>query len=99
VLPFCSDSHLPISPLETWALTLRKEHRLRVFETRVLWRIFGLRREEVVGGWKKLHNERLHNLYTSPNSIRVIKLRRMRWVGHLARMGEMRCIKIFGQNT
>jgi hypothetical protein len=58
---------------ETWSLTLRKEQRLRVFENRVLRRIFGPKREEVVGGWRRLHNEKLHNLYASPNTIRVIK--------------------------
>jgi hypothetical protein len=59
-----------------------------VFENRVLRRIFGLRRDEVTGDWRKLHNERLHNLYSSPNIIRMIKSRRMRWAGHVARMGE-----------
>jgi hypothetical protein len=54
---------------KTWSLTLREEHRLRVFENRVLRRIFGLRRDEVTGGWRKLHNEELHNLYSSPNII------------------------------
>jgi hypothetical protein len=60
-----------------------------VFENRVLRRIFGHKREEVVGGWRRLHKEELHNLYDSPNIIRVIKSRRMRWVGHIARMREM----------
>jgi hypothetical protein len=59
-----------------------------VFENRVLRRIFGPKRDEVTGGWKKLHNEELHNLYYSPSIIRIIKWRRMRWVGHVARMGE-----------
>ncbi|PNF22492.1 hypothetical protein B7P43_G14846, partial [Cryptotermes secundus] len=66
---------------ETWSLTLREEHR-------VLRRIFGLKRDEVTGGWRKLHNEELHNLYSSPSIIRMIESRRMRWVGHVARMGE-----------
>jgi hypothetical protein len=66
---------------ETWSLTLREEHRLRVFENRVLRRIFGPTRDEVTGGWRKLHNEELHGLYSSPNIIRVIKARRMRWTG------------------
>jgi hypothetical protein len=61
-----------------------------VFENRVLRRIFGLKRDEVTEGWRKLHNEELHNLYSSPSIIRVIKLRRMRWAGHAARMGERR---------
>jgi hypothetical protein len=76
---------------ETWSLTLREEHRLRVFENRVLRRIFGPKREEG-GSWKKLHNDELHSLYSSPNIVRVIKSRRMGWVGHVARMGEGRGI-------
>jgi hypothetical protein len=71
---------------ETWSLTLREEHRLRVFENRVLRRIFGPKREED-GSWRKLHNDELHSLYSSPNIIRAIKSRRMRWAGHVARMG------------
>jgi hypothetical protein len=74
---------------ETWSLTLREEHRLRVFENRVL-RIFGPKRDEVTRDWRKLHNEELHNLYSSPNIIRMIKLRRMRWAGHVARKREKR---------
>jgi hypothetical protein len=74
---------------ETWSLTVREEHKLRVFEYRVL-RIFGPKRDRVTGGWRKLHNEELHNLYSSPNIIRSIKSRRMRWAGHVARMGEKR---------
>ena len=73
---------------ETWSLTLREEHRLRVFENRVLRRIFGPKRNEVTGKWRKLHNEELNNLYCSPNIVRVIKSRRMRWAGHVARMGK-----------
>jgi hypothetical protein len=73
---------------ETWSLTLREEHRLRVFENRVLRRIFGPKREED-GSWRKLHNVELHGLYSSPNIVRVIKSRRMRWAGHVARMGEV----------
>jgi hypothetical protein len=75
---------------ETWSLTLREEHRLEVFENRVLRRIFGPKRDAVTGGWRKLHNEELHNLYTSPSIIRVIKSRRMRCAGHAARMGARR---------
>jgi hypothetical protein len=59
-----------------------------VFEKRVLRRIFGPKRDEVTGGWRKLHNEELHGLYSSPSIVRVIKARRMRWAGHVARMGE-----------
>jgi hypothetical protein len=73
---------------ETWSLTLRKEHRLRVFENRVLRRIFGPKRDEVTGEWRKLHKEKLHDLYSSPSIIRLIKTRRMRWAGHVAQMGE-----------
>jgi hypothetical protein len=73
---------------ETWSLTLKEEHRLRVFENRELRRIFGPKRNEVTGGWRKLHNEELHDLYSSLSIIRIIKSRRMRWVGHVARMGD-----------
>jgi hypothetical protein len=75
---------------ETWCLTLREEQRLRVFENRVLRRIFASKRDEVTGEWRKLHNEELHNLYLSPDIIRQVKSRRMRWAGHVARMGEER---------
>jgi hypothetical protein len=75
---------------ETWSLTLREEHRLRVFENRVLRRIFGPKRDEVTGEWKKLHNEHHHILYFSPDIIRQIKSRRLRWAGHVAHMGEER---------
>ena len=71
---------------ETWSLTLREEHRLWVFENRVL-RIFGPKRNEVTVEWGKLHNEELNDLYSSPNIARVVKLRRMRWAGHVVRMG------------
>jgi hypothetical protein len=75
---------------ETWSLTLREEHRLRVFENRVLRGIFGHNRDEVTGEWRKLGSGELHSLYSSPDIIRQIKLRRMRWAGHVARMGEGR---------
>ncbi|KAJ4439415.1 hypothetical protein ANN_07539 [Periplaneta americana] len=75
---------------ETWTLTLREEHRLRVFENKVLRKIFGAKRDEVTGEWRKLHNTELHIFYSSPNIIRNIKSRRMRWAGHVARMGESR---------
>jgi hypothetical protein len=75
---------------ETWSLTLREESRLRVFEKRMLRRIFGPKRDDVTGEWRKLHNEELNNLYSSPNNVRVIKSRIMRWAGHVACMGESR---------
>jgi hypothetical protein len=75
---------------ETWSLTLREEHRLRAFGNRVLRTIFGPKRDEVTGDWRKLHNEELHNFYSSPNIIKTIKSRRMRWSGQVARMGEKR---------
>ena len=73
---------------ETWSLTLMEERRLRVFENRVLRRLFGPKRDEVTGEWRKLHNEELRDLYYLPNIVRVVKSRRMRWAGHVARMGE-----------
>jgi hypothetical protein len=73
---------------ETLSLTLREEHGLRVFENRVLRRIFGPKRDDVTGDWRKLHNDELHNLYSLPNIIRMIKSRRMTWAGHVARMGR-----------
>jgi hypothetical protein len=73
---------------ETWSLTLREEHRLRVFENRVLRRIFGPKRDEVTGERRKLLNEELHNLCLSPDVIRQIKSRQMRWAGHVAHVGE-----------
>jgi hypothetical protein len=74
---------------ENWSLTLREEHILRVFENRVLRKIFRPKREED-RSWRNLHNDELHSLYSSPNIVRVIKSRRMRWAGHVARMGEGR---------
>jgi hypothetical protein len=84
ILPRC------LYQCETWSLTLRKEHRLRVFDNRVLRRIFGPKRDNVIGEGRKLHNEELYNLYSSPNIIRQIKSRRMRWAGYVARMEEKR---------
>jgi hypothetical protein len=71
-------------------MTLREEHRLRMFENRVLRRILGPKRNEVTEEWRKLHSEELHDLYSSPSIIRKIKSRRMRWTGHVAQMGEKR---------
>jgi hypothetical protein len=71
-------------------MKLREEHRLRVFENRVLRRIFGPKRDEVTGGWRNLHNEELQNLYSSPSIIRTMKSRRMRWAGYVARMENRR---------
>jgi len=77
---------------ETWSVTLREERRLRVFENRVLRRIFGPKRDEVTRKWRKLHNEELTNLYSLPNIVRVVKSRRMRRVGRVAFMGEGRWV-------
>ena len=84
---------------ETWSLKLREERRLRVFENRVLRRIFGSRRDEVRGEWRKLHNEELNDLYCSHIIVRVIKSRRTRLAGHVARMEEERRIEGFGGET
>jgi len=77
---------------ETWSLTVREVRRLRVFENRVLRRIFGPNRVEVTGEWRKLHSDELNDLYSSPNIVWIIKSKRMRWAGHVARVGERRGI-------
>jgi hypothetical protein len=82
--------HIIIIIIITHYLILREEHRLRVFANRVLRRIFGQKRDEVTGGCRKLHDEELHGLYSSPSIVRVLKARRMRWAGHVAHMGEVR---------
>jgi hypothetical protein len=73
---------------KTWSVTLREQHRLRVFENRVLSGIFGPKRDQVTGECRTFHNGELHNMYASPNNIRHMKSRRMRWAGHVARVGE-----------
>ena len=80
---------------ETWSLTLREERKLRVFENMVLRRIFGPRRDEVTGEWGRLHNEELKDLYSSSNIVRMIKSRRMKWAGYVARMSEERRVYRF----
>jgi hypothetical protein len=75
---------------ETWFLKLREEHQLKVFENKVLRRLFGPKRDEVTGEWRKRHNEELRDLYFSPNIIRIIKPRRMKWTDHVPRIGEKR---------
>jgi len=83
----------------TWSVILREEHGLRGFENRVLRTIFGPKRDEVTGEWRKLHNEELNDLYCSPNIVRLIKSVRMRWAGHVARMGrEERFVHGFGRD-
>ena len=75
---------------ETLSLTLREKHRLWVFENKVLRKIFGAKKDEITGDWRKLHNAELHGLYSSPNIFRSLKSRRLRWAGHVARMGQSR---------
>jgi len=72
---------------------LKEKHRLRAFENRVLRRIFGSKRKEIVGGWRRLHNEELHKLYASPDIIMVIRSRTMRWVGHVTHLRAETCVK------
>ena len=80
---------------ETWSLTLREERELRVFENRVLRGIFGTKRDEVTGEWRKLHNEELNDLYCSPNIVWVIKSAKMRWAGHVVRIGGVEAYTVF----
>jgi len=82
--------HVVLYGCETWSLTLREVRRQKVSDNRALRRIFGLKREEVTGEWRRLHNEELYDLYCSPNITRVSKSRKMRWTGHVASMGRRR---------
>ena len=75
---------------ETWSLPLKEEHRLRVFEKKVVRKIFGAKKDEITGEWRKLHRVELHTLYSSPNIIRSLKSRRLRWAGNVARMEQSR---------
>ena len=85
---------------EEWSLSLREGHGLGFLEKRLLRKIFGPKRDEVTGDWRRLHNEEFYDLYSSPNIIRLTKSRRMRWEGHVARMeGEDMCIKFCGGET
>jgi hypothetical protein len=85
---------------ETWSLTLREERRLRVFENTVLRRIFGPKRDEVTGEWRRLHNEELYDLYCSPNVIRVVKSKRMRWAVYVVSLEDRRGVySVFGGET
>jgi len=77
----------------------REEHRLQVFENRVLKKIFGPKKEDVTAEWRRLHNEKLNDPYSSPNIIRVIKSRRIRWAEHIACMGDERCLQDSGGKT
>jgi hypothetical protein len=83
-LPVVQVSSIPV------LYTLKEKHRLKIVKGRVLGRIFGLKRDEVIGDWRKLHNEELYNLYSLPSLIRMIKSWRMRWARHVARMGSKR---------
>jgi hypothetical protein len=81
---------------ENWSLILWEEYRLRVFENWVLRKVFGSKRDEVTGEWRRRHDEELYDLYSSPNFIRMVKFRRIRWVGHVASMGHEKYIQGFG---
>ena len=88
------------SGCETWSVTFRVERNLRVFENRVLRHIFGAKKDEVTGEWRRLHNEELYGLYCPPNIIRVNRSRSTRWAGHVARFGDRRGgYRVFGVET
>jgi hypothetical protein len=100
-IKICRNIILPVGACgyETWSLILREKHRLRVSENRVLRRIFRPKRDEATREWRKLHNEELNDPYSSPNIVWVIKSRKIKWTGHVARMGEVRHIQGFGGET
>jgi hypothetical protein len=81
---------------ETWFLTLKEEHRFRVIKNKVLRKIFGPKGDEVTGWWRKLHNKKLHDLYSSPSISKVVRLGRMRWVRYVSRMGKGKCVYVIG---
>jgi hypothetical protein len=88
--PFRSEPFVFSSACETWSLTLREEYTLRVFQNRALRRIFGPKKNEIIGRWRKLHNKKLHNLYSLPNKIRIMKSWRIRWAGNVVHMEQKR---------
>jgi hypothetical protein len=84
---------------ENWSPRLREGRRLRAFENRVLWRIFGPKRDKVTGDWNEQHNEELNDLYSTPNIMRMIKSKRIRWAGDVAHMGRVEVLQGFGEET
>ena len=94
-----TEDKFPTLTLITWSLTLREEHRLRVFQNRVLRKIFGPKWKEITGEWRRLRNEKLYDPHSAPNIIRMIKSSRMSWMWHVARVRKRRYIKDFGGET